>query len=224
MANNFLINVIIAVIVELIAVLISRLLAKKPVLIIGTIIAISIAVIPLVKIPTSPYIRVVNKLGLPINIYIEGKRVGKVQSRQEKIFFINSYPVEVKWDALQLQGIEAVHLSETDSSVQNSETLVVDNEVNGKKFFLIKLTNNTKETCQIVINDGYLNNLQGGSLRSQRKNVVSGYFPLDANSNVTLYCELTNYWWGNRPYHEILTKPLMELVETESGILELSIP
>ncbi len=222
MLNNFAVSLLVGVLVEIIVILINKWLDKKPILVIGSVIAILIALFPLISLPTSPYIKVRNKLALPVNVYIDGEKEGKVQGQEEKIFFINSYPVEVKWEIVKLG--EGASLSDTYTSVQNGQTLIINNVVDGKKYFFVKLTNNTSETCEIVVNDGYFGIVHGGLLLGKQKNIVLGYFPLEINSNVTLYCKSKTYWWGYRPFHPQESDSMLNLVEPDSGMLKRSIP
>jgi hypothetical protein len=174
-----------------------------------------------------PSVIISNSLALPISISIDGAFEGVIQGGSSQVFYLRIVPARISYEAVRNTDDQGQPFGE---AVSGTFTQVLDDQVlhvtyrsTKTLYFYPIISNNTSEDCGISINDGTADE-QGGKYQvsAGMQKVTMGYYKLYSNSNVTLYCQSTSYYWGIRsPSDE---RQLLSLIDDESGVIEFTIP
>lgn len=170
--------------------------------------------------PGYPHISIQNRLVCPVKIYINSKYVNTVAEGGIAVFVIESFPARVTFETVNFVP-DADYMSGVFENVHDGQNLVITNVIGDEFYFFIRINNNSSRECEIVIDDGYVTEKRPGILRPYAQNVSMGYYRLFSNSNVTLYCNDQEYFWGIRPNQIQPPGSITEIVQPESGLLEL---
>ena len=177
--------------------------------------------------PDTPYAIINNKLELPIKVYVDDIYKGIVEPLSAKTLLLDSYPVNVKWEVDRRKHDGGTSIGDEMSGifhrVDSGVLLEVSNVVGNISYFYPILSNETDTDCSISINDGYVSEQIPGILLAHKSNVVSGYFILYSNSNITLYCGGQIWWWGIRPSQLETPMPLGNIIDPANGIVRVGI-
>lgn len=179
----------------------------------------------LTSTPDRPFAIINNKLELPIKVYVDDIYKGIAEPLSWKTLLLDSYPVNVKWEVdrrkLNEETVMGDEMSGIFHNVETGVFLQVSNVVGNVPYFYPILSNDTDTDCTISINDGTIAEQRPGVLLAHTSNVVSGYFILYSNANVTLYCNGQPRWWGIRPNQAETPMPLSNIVDPNNGIVQL---
>jgi hypothetical protein len=148
-------------------------------------------------------IHVKNELVRPVRVEIEGQYRGNVNPGIVKTFFLDSYPVDVRWETVRqttTAGTEiGVMMAGSWKNIQAGSTVTVDSVVGESRYFYVAVTNRTNHECSAIINEGLMSEVNPKASAGPGKTVGFGYYRYFSNSNVVLRCENgKTYWWGIR--------------------------
>jgi hypothetical protein len=181
----------------------------------------------LTLVPDQPYVVVENALNLPISVFVDNEDRGMVGPMSNRVLLVNNIPAEVTWELQPMRRSDGETLGDQVRGifhqVYGGDKLQIGRTVGDVQFFYPRMTNRSDSNCAISVNDGLSDEQRPGSLPAHTENVVAGYFVLHADSNVTLYCGGKVWWWGIRVGQSQAPKPLSDIVDPRTGVVDLTL-
>lgn len=180
-----------------------------------------------VQTPARPTFQVDNLLLLPIEIEIDGLPKGQVDAQSRKTFLLDAFPVSVGWDVIMQTTENGTSIGDAMggifSDVAAGDVITVDNVVSGQDFFYPVVSNLTADDCEVIVNRGWQSeNAPGAVVAANSRAVELGYYKLFTNSNLTLDCPDSIFWWGLQPDERDATG-FFEDVEAGTGRIEFTL-
>ncbi len=166
-----------------------------------------IAIIPTIGDDGQSYeVVVTNHLQRPVIININGEFGGQVSSGSTKTIDIramsvNKFPVTVTWELIRNETISGIPIGAELGSkflVGPGDVVVIDNEIDSRKYFYPLIKNQRGYRCEVVVNHGLNDAYNVGVLPANSANVPLGYHEIHEFSNVMLFCDNDKtYRWGD---------------------------
>lgn len=159
---------------------------------------------PLASEPALPTFQIENKLLLPIDVQIDGLAKGQVAAQRSKTFLLNAFPAVVDWEMIRQTTSEGRPIGDemggVFDAVVGGDVLVVDNVIVGQAYFYPVVSNQSNSDCEVIVNRDWENEtVLEAVVPANASEVELGYYKLFTNSNLTLDCPESIYWWGMRP-------------------------
>lgn len=174
---------------------------------IGVVGAAVIAIIPTIRADVQLYeIVVTNHLQRPVIININGDFGGQVSSGSTKTIDVramevNKFPVTVTWELIRNETTSGNPIGPELGSkflVAPGDVVVIDNEIDSRKYFYPIIKNRREYRCETIVNHGLNDAYNVGVLPANSTNVPLGYHEIHEFSNVMLFCDNgKTYRWGN---------------------------
>src|SRR6185503_3750163 len=153
----------------------------------------------------SPQITVRNELAFPIRVYSGDSYQGIVSRYSKRTFRFysdNAFPMAIRWESVRQKDSSGKAIGSfvtgTIALVDNHQEITITHTTGEIDYFMPVLTNESKASCKIYINDGLPSEQYAGFLLAGKHRVNVGYYKWYVNSNVTLYCNNDPHWWGDR--------------------------
>ncbi len=177
-----------------------------------------------------PKLSVVNSLALPVMVYVNDNpaytvRIAPNSNADIELVGNSEFPATVRWEMLRDTGSSGQPLGESlggifTKTVEKGRKIDLKNVWSGNYYFYPIISNNTNQSCNIVVNEGLLSQGNPGFINPYKKNIAPGYYKWTSNSNVALHCPDGIHWWGMRYGKQGgIFKP-----EANSGLLVIGIP
>ncbi len=172
-----------------------------------------------------PYFTVVNRLGRPVTILVDDRRLGETPALDERSFLLESFPATVEFrvrrpvaDGVSLGQEVSGHWTDP---AEPGDRLIMDNKVGESVYFFLLLTNETDQDCRVVVNEGLKDEQAPETLLAAgQRDAEFGYYRLHPYSTVRLRCGEDAWYWGQEDAEDD-GRPLGEQIAEDSGELAL---
>lgn len=201
--------------------------------ILALIAAVAVFFVPAASPPDPFIITIQNQLKLPVTIVIDGKPEANLPAERTKTYQVTSSPVDVHWAVInaQTQGGNSLgdYMGGTFRDVTSAEPIIIDNDVNRVKYYLVQVTNNTNTKCSVT-HDFNQRSAQPGEIKpivNSHSSSPLGYYQLHDKSNIFFECGDKTYYWSYKTAAPIFTvfgyERLIQEISPPSGLLQLTV-
>ena len=167
-----------------------------------------------------------NRLVLPVRFFIDGAYQAEIGALSDLSVPLASGSVNLRWEVVKETTSSGRALGDEMggdiSNIAPGDIVLIDNLVGEQAYFYPRVSNNTAQECEVIVNYGWENeNITGALLPAHSPPIGLGYYKLFTNSNLTLDCPQAIHWWGLRP--EEVDEGFFEDVEPGSGLIEFTL-
>jgi hypothetical protein len=145
-----------------------------------------------------------NKLLLPVRLFVDDSLLDELPAGTSRTYPISQSSLRLDWELVKetTSGGRAIgdDMAGGFGGVEAGDVLDINNVVDDQDYFYPYVTNHLSEECEVIVNSGWENeNVTGAVVPANSQEVSLGYYRLYTNSNLTLDCGGTTYWWGLQP-------------------------